>query len=211
MRLLRKGLASTALKVRAGFAFCEWFSFCPWVDGSKSHLFFLFVCPFGRFRTQATLSGPFLTSVLGKKAGEREFWQVLQAPDTPLQQGESGGQPPADVFLSPALSHNPGFVNSPQLSPRTFLGLSLRSPLTLKFAYNTFNCILKNFCVCHCGNSGKADRQKRRNLKLPTIHYPEINFFFFNFWCIFLPGNLKKYVCLFSRKNEAILYSNAVP
>ena len=42
-RLPRKGLASTALKVRAGFAFCEWFSFCPWVDGSKSHLFFLFV------------------------------------------------------------------------------------------------------------------------------------------------------------------------
>lgn len=91
VRLPRKGLASTALKVRAGFAFCEWFSFCPWVDGSKSHLFFLFVCPFGRFRTQASLSGPFLTSVLGKKAGEREFWQVLQAPDTPLQQGESGG------------------------------------------------------------------------------------------------------------------------
>lgn len=88
------------------------------------------------------------------------------------------------MFLSPALSHNPGFVNSPQLSPRTFLGLSLRSPLTRKFAYNTFNCILKNFCVGHCGNSGKADRQKRRNLKLPTIHYPEINFFF-NFWCIF--------------------------
>ena len=122
VRLLRKGLASTALKVRAGFAFCEWFSFCPWVDRSKSHLFFLFVCPFVRFRTQATLSGPFLTSVLGKKAGEREFWQVLQAPDTPLQQGESGGQPPADVFLSPALSHNPGFVNSPQLSPEPSWG-----------------------------------------------------------------------------------------
>lgn len=184
VRLPRKGLASAAPKVRAGFDLCEWFYFCPWVDGSKSHLFFLFVCPFGRYRTQASLSGPFLTSVLGKKAGEREFWQVLQAPDTPLQQGESGGQPPADVSPSPALSQNPGFVNSPQLSPRTFLGLSLRSPLSLKFAYNIFNYILKNFCVCHCGNSGKADRQKRRNLKFPTIHYPEINFFF-NFWCIF--------------------------
>lgn len=173
---------------------------------------FLSLCPFGRFRTQASLSGPFLTSVLGRKAGEREFWQVLRDPDTPLQQGESGGQPPAHVFPSPALSQNPGFVNSPQLSPRTFLVLSLRSPLTLKLAYNTFNCILKNFCVCHCGNSRKADRQKRRNLKLPTIHYLAINFFFFfKLLVYFLPGNFKKYVRLFFRKNEAILYSSAVP
>ncbi|KAF4011581.1 hypothetical protein G4228_003625 [Cervus hanglu yarkandensis] len=46
-----------------------------------------------RYRTQASLSGPFLTSVLGKKAGEREFWQVLQAPDTPLQQGIADYRP----------------------------------------------------------------------------------------------------------------------
>nr|XP_014339119.1 PREDICTED: transcobalamin-2 isoform X2 [Bos mutus] len=46
-----------------------------------------------RFRTQASLSGPFLTSVLGRKAGEREFWQVLRDPDTPLQQGIADYRP----------------------------------------------------------------------------------------------------------------------
>ncbi|XP_045314285.1 transcobalamin-2 [Leopardus geoffroyi] len=39
------------------------------------------------YGTQNTLSGPFLTSVMGKEAGEREFWQLLRAPDTPLLQG----------------------------------------------------------------------------------------------------------------------------
>ncbi|TKC44727.1 hypothetical protein EI555_012728 [Monodon monoceros] len=59
-----------------------------------------------RYGTQASLSGPYLTSVMGKKAGEREFWQLLRAPDTPLLQGESGGQPPPDVSPSPALSQH---------------------------------------------------------------------------------------------------------
>lgn len=49
----------------------------------------------GRFtyETQASLSGPYLTSVLGKEAGEREFWQLLRAPDTPLLQGIADYKP----------------------------------------------------------------------------------------------------------------------
>lgn len=39
------------------------------------------------YGTQASLSGPFLTSVMGKVPGDREFWQLLRAPDTPLLQG----------------------------------------------------------------------------------------------------------------------------
>lgn len=39
------------------------------------------------YGTRASLSGPYLTSVMGKEAGEREFWQLVRAPDTPLQQG----------------------------------------------------------------------------------------------------------------------------
>lgn len=39
------------------------------------------------YGTEASLSGPYLTSVMGREAGEREFWQLIQAPDTPLQQG----------------------------------------------------------------------------------------------------------------------------
>ncbi|XP_075390169.1 transcobalamin-2 [Tenrec ecaudatus] len=39
------------------------------------------------YETQASLSGPYLTSVMGKEVGEREFWQIVQAPDTPLLQG----------------------------------------------------------------------------------------------------------------------------
>ncbi|XP_055972508.1 transcobalamin-2 [Sorex fumeus] len=39
------------------------------------------------YRTQATLSGPYLTSVMGKEVGEHEFWQLLRDPDTPLLQG----------------------------------------------------------------------------------------------------------------------------
>lgn len=53
--------------------------------------------PFGRYGTQNTLSGPYLTSVMGKEVGEREFWQLLRAPDTPLLEGKSGGQPPLDI------------------------------------------------------------------------------------------------------------------
>ena len=78
----------------------------PLGRGEQSHLFSLFACPFGRYGTQASLSGPYLTSVMGKKAGEREFWQLLRAPNTPLLQGESGGQPPPDVSPSPALSQH---------------------------------------------------------------------------------------------------------
>lgn len=45
------------------------------------------------YGTQASLSGPFLTSVMGKLAGDREFWQLLQAPDTPLLQGVADYRP----------------------------------------------------------------------------------------------------------------------
>lgn len=39
------------------------------------------------YGTRNSLSGPYLTSVMGKEAGEREFWQLLRAPDTPLLEG----------------------------------------------------------------------------------------------------------------------------
>ncbi|XP_011218475.1 transcobalamin-2 [Ailuropoda melanoleuca] len=39
------------------------------------------------YATQNSLSGPYLTSVMGKEAGAREFWQLLRAPNTPLLQG----------------------------------------------------------------------------------------------------------------------------
>ncbi|KAM6165865.1 transcobalamin-2 isoform 1-T1 [Erethizon dorsatum] len=45
------------------------------------------------YGTQASLSGPFLVSVMGKVAGDREFWQLLQAPDTPLLQGIADYRP----------------------------------------------------------------------------------------------------------------------
>ncbi|XP_077016671.1 transcobalamin-2 isoform X2 [Tamandua tetradactyla] len=45
------------------------------------------------YRTQASLSGPYLTSVMGKEAGERKFWQHLRAPDTPLLQGIADYRP----------------------------------------------------------------------------------------------------------------------
>lgn len=49
----------------------------------------------GRFtyEAQASLSGPYLNSVMGKAAGEREFWQLLQAPDIPLLQGIADYRP----------------------------------------------------------------------------------------------------------------------
>ncbi|XP_003419110.2 transcobalamin-2 [Loxodonta africana] len=46
-----------------------------------------------RYRTQASLSGPYLISVMGTEAGVREFWQLLQAPDTPLLQGIADYRP----------------------------------------------------------------------------------------------------------------------
>ncbi|XP_077806117.1 transcobalamin-2 isoform X4 [Macaca mulatta] len=45
------------------------------------------------YETQASLSGPYLTSVMGKAAGEREFWQLLRDPDTPLLQGIADYRP----------------------------------------------------------------------------------------------------------------------
>lgn len=45
------------------------------------------------YETKASLSGPYLTSVMGKEAEEREFWQLIQAPDTPLQQGIADYRP----------------------------------------------------------------------------------------------------------------------
>ena len=45
------------------------------------------------YGTQASLSGPYLTSVLGKDAGDREYWQLLRAPDTPLLQGIADYKP----------------------------------------------------------------------------------------------------------------------
>lgn len=45
------------------------------------------------YETQASLSGPYLTSVMGKVAGEREFWQLLRDPDTPLLQGIADYRP----------------------------------------------------------------------------------------------------------------------
>ncbi|KAM5238779.1 transcobalamin-2 isoform 2-T2 [Ctenodactylus gundi] len=45
------------------------------------------------YGTQTSLSGPYLTSVIGKVAGDREFWQLLQVPDTPLLQGIADYKP----------------------------------------------------------------------------------------------------------------------
>ncbi|XP_055109146.1 transcobalamin-2 isoform X3 [Symphalangus syndactylus] len=45
------------------------------------------------YETQASLSGPYLTSVMGKAAGEREFWQLLRDPATPLLQGIADYRP----------------------------------------------------------------------------------------------------------------------
>ncbi|XP_044530183.1 transcobalamin-2 [Gracilinanus agilis] len=45
------------------------------------------------FGTQTTLSGSFLTSVMGISPRERQYWQLLRAPDTPLQQGISDYKP----------------------------------------------------------------------------------------------------------------------
>ncbi|XP_036591645.1 transcobalamin-2 [Trichosurus vulpecula] len=45
------------------------------------------------YGTQTTLSGPFLTSVMGISPGERQYWQLLRAPDTPLLQGIANYRP----------------------------------------------------------------------------------------------------------------------
>ncbi|XP_049644783.1 transcobalamin-2 [Suncus etruscus] len=45
------------------------------------------------YETQTTLSGPYLTSVMGKEVGEREFWQLIRDPDTPLLEGIADYRP----------------------------------------------------------------------------------------------------------------------
>lgn len=45
------------------------------------------------YETQTTLSGPYLTSVMGKEVGEREFWQLVRDPDTPLLEGIADYRP----------------------------------------------------------------------------------------------------------------------
>ncbi|XP_005366174.1 transcobalamin-2 [Microtus ochrogaster] len=45
------------------------------------------------YEKKPSLSGPYLTSVLGKEVGDREFWQLLRDPDTPLQQGIADYKP----------------------------------------------------------------------------------------------------------------------
>ncbi|XP_042523569.1 transcobalamin-2 [Dipodomys spectabilis] len=45
------------------------------------------------YGTKASLSGPYLTSVMGKEAGDQEYWQLLRAPDTPLLQGIADYKP----------------------------------------------------------------------------------------------------------------------
>lgn len=72
--------------------------FLLWVSSASalrddSRLFSLSAFPFCRYETQASLSGPYLTSVMGKAAGEREFWQLLRDPDTPLLQGIADYRP----------------------------------------------------------------------------------------------------------------------
>lgn len=39
------------------------------------------------FETRPTLSGPYLSSVMGVEPGQHEFWQLLRDPGTPLLQG----------------------------------------------------------------------------------------------------------------------------
>ncbi|KAM4827457.1 transcobalamin-2 [Thomomys bottae] len=45
------------------------------------------------YETKASLSGPYLISVMGKAAGDQEYWQLLRAPNTPLQQGIADYRP----------------------------------------------------------------------------------------------------------------------
>ncbi|XP_027720167.1 transcobalamin-2 isoform X2 [Vombatus ursinus] len=45
------------------------------------------------YETETTLSGPLVTSVMGISPGERQYWQLLQAPDTPLLQGIADYRP----------------------------------------------------------------------------------------------------------------------
>ncbi|XP_074062445.1 transcobalamin-2 [Macrotis lagotis] len=45
------------------------------------------------YQTETTLSGPLLTSVMGVRPGERQYWQLLRVPDTPLQQGIANYRP----------------------------------------------------------------------------------------------------------------------
>ena len=110
------GLGRTlALRERPGLSW--WGSSAPAVGSVEAKVTSPSLCPFGRYGTQNTLSGPFLTSVMGKEAGEREFWQLLRAPDTPLLQGRSGGQLPLDISpIQPCCSE----ASTPQLSSESF-------------------------------------------------------------------------------------------
>ncbi|XP_020852018.1 transcobalamin-2 isoform X2 [Phascolarctos cinereus] len=45
------------------------------------------------YETENTLSGPFVTSVMGVHPGEQQYWQLLRAPDTPLLQGIANYRP----------------------------------------------------------------------------------------------------------------------
>ncbi|XP_072456056.1 transcobalamin-2 isoform X2 [Notamacropus eugenii] len=45
------------------------------------------------YKTQTTLSGPLLTSVMDINPGERQYWQLFRVPDTPLLQGIANYRP----------------------------------------------------------------------------------------------------------------------
>ncbi|XP_071301880.1 transcobalamin-2 [Agelaius tricolor] len=59
-----------------------------------------------RFHTQDTPQGPFLTQVLGLEARQekRNYWQILSAPNTPLQMGIAEYRPPDGATLILRLS-----------------------------------------------------------------------------------------------------------
>lgn len=66
-----------------------------------------------RFHTQDTPQGPFLTEVLGLEARreKRNYWQILTAPNTPLQMGEWWVGVPGEVAGVP---RSPVAAVSPQ-------------------------------------------------------------------------------------------------
>lgn len=72
-----------------------------------------------RFHTQDTPQGPFLTQVLGLEARQekRNYWQLLTAPDTPLQMGEWWVGVPGEVAGVPCSP-------TAAVSPRTVVPLS---------------------------------------------------------------------------------------
>lgn len=156
---------------------CGWTPLLPWVDGCKSHLFSLLTCLFGRYGTRASLSGPYLTSVMGNEAGEREFWQLIRAPDTPLQQGESGVWPPLAVFRpqpcpsNEASSTHPSILpNLPEPQPRIIMDAQGCTIYLTEFLRIFMYIIMTN-------------QISKKNFKSPIIRNPEITSL--NFWYIF--------------------------